>query len=66
MKLSCLTNQKQFRLQNHRDDLNFQKFEIIFNRMIRIGVPKEIHPDERRVAATPQTILRLCKLGFEG
>jgi len=53
-------------LQNHRDDLNFQKFEIIFNRMIRIGVPKEIHPDERRVAATPQTILRLCKLGFEG
>jgi hypothetical protein len=22
--------------------------------MIRIGVPKEIHPGERRVAATPQ------------
>ncbi len=33
--------------------------------MIRIGVPKEIHPGERRVAATPQTVLRLCKLGFE-
>ena len=33
--------------------------------MIRIGVPKEIHPEERRVAATPQTVLRLKKLGFE-
>ena len=33
--------------------------------MIRIGVPKEIHPGERRVAATPQTVLRLRKLGFE-
>jgi proton-translocating NAD(P)+ transhydrogenase subunit alpha len=33
--------------------------------MIRIGVPKEIHPGERRVAATPQTVLRLKKLGFE-
>ena len=33
--------------------------------MIRIGIPKEIQPDERRVAATPQTVLRLKKLGFE-
>jgi len=33
--------------------------------MIRIGVPKEIHLGERRVAATPQTVLRLRKLGFE-
>jgi NAD(P) transhydrogenase subunit alpha len=33
--------------------------------MIRIGVPKEIQPGERRVAATPQTVLRLRKLGFE-
>jgi NAD(P) transhydrogenase subunit alpha len=33
--------------------------------MIRIGIPKEIHPGERRVAATPQTVLRLRKLGFE-
>lgn len=33
--------------------------------MIRIGVPKEIHPGEKRVAATPHTILRLKKLGFE-
>lgn len=33
--------------------------------MIKIGVPKEIHPAERRVAATPQTVLRLRKLGFE-
>jgi NAD(P) transhydrogenase subunit alpha len=33
--------------------------------MIKIGIPKEIHPSEKRVAATPQTILRLHKLGFE-
>jgi NAD(P) transhydrogenase subunit alpha len=33
--------------------------------MIKIGVPREIHPAERRVAATPQTVLRLRKLGFE-
>ena len=33
--------------------------------MVRIGIPKEIHPGERRVAATPQTVLRLKKLGFE-
>jgi NAD(P) transhydrogenase subunit alpha len=33
--------------------------------MIRIGIPREIHPGERRVAATPQTVLRLRKLGFE-
>jgi NAD(P) transhydrogenase subunit alpha len=33
--------------------------------MIRIGIPKEIYADERRVAATPQTVMRLKKLGFE-
>jgi NAD(P) transhydrogenase subunit alpha len=33
--------------------------------MARIGVPKEIHPGERRVAATPQTVLRLKKMGFD-
>ncbi len=33
--------------------------------MTRIGIPKEIHPSERRVAVTPQTVLRLKKLGFE-
>jgi len=33
--------------------------------MVRIAIPKEIHPGERRVAATPQTILRLKKLGFD-
>ena len=33
--------------------------------MIRIGIPKEIQPGERRVAVTPQTVLRLRKLGFE-
>jgi H+-translocating NAD(P) transhydrogenase subunit alpha len=33
--------------------------------MTIIGIPKEIHPGEKRVAATPQTILKLKKLGFE-
>ena len=33
--------------------------------MTRIGIPKEIQPDERRVAATPQTVIKLVKLGFE-
>lgn len=33
--------------------------------MTRIGIPKEIQQDERRVAATPQTVLKLIKLGFE-
>ncbi len=33
--------------------------------MTLICIPKEIHPGEKRVAATPQTILKLRKLGFE-
>ncbi|KOR29794.1 NAD(P) transhydrogenase subunit alpha [Achromatium sp. WMS1] len=32
---------------------------------MRIGVPKEIHPQETRVAATPETVAQLRKLGFE-
>jgi NAD(P) transhydrogenase subunit alpha len=32
---------------------------------MRIGVPKEIRPGERRVAATPESVSRLIKLGFE-
>ena len=32
--------------------------------MVTIGIPKEVHPGEKRVAATPQTILKLKKLGF--
>src|SRR5947207_11863192 len=32
---------------------------------IRIGIPKEIHPGEKRVASTPQSIIRLKKLGFD-
>ena len=31
---------------------------------MRIGIPKEIHPAEKRVAATPETINWLKKLGF--
>src|SRR6476661_5504228 len=31
----------------------------------KIGVPKEIHPNEFRVAATPETAQKLQKLGFE-
>ena len=32
---------------------------------MKIGVPKEIHPGERRVAASPKNVERLIKLGFE-
>jgi H+-translocating NAD(P) transhydrogenase subunit alpha len=32
---------------------------------MRIGVPREIRQGERRVAATPDTVKRLIKLGFE-
>jgi len=31
----------------------------------RIGIPKEIYPNEARVAATPDTAQKLQKLGFE-
>src|SRR5207249_10521693 len=29
------------------------------------GIPKEVHPGERRVATTPETAKKLQKLGFE-
>jgi H+-translocating NAD(P) transhydrogenase subunit alpha len=32
---------------------------------MKVGVAKEIRPGERRVAATPDTLRRLVKLGFE-
>ncbi|RMG04956.1 MAG: NAD(P)(+) transhydrogenase (Re/Si-specific) subunit alpha, partial [Acidobacteria bacterium] len=32
---------------------------------MKVGIPKEIYPGEKRVAVTPQTVLRLRKLGFE-
>jgi NAD(P) transhydrogenase subunit alpha len=32
---------------------------------MKIGIPKEVRPGERRVAATPDTVGRLRKLGFE-
>ncbi len=32
---------------------------------MKVGIPKEIRPGERRVAATPETVGRLRKLGFE-
>lgn len=32
---------------------------------MRIGIPREIKPGERRVAATPESVRRLGKLGFE-
>ncbi|HYQ76785.1 hypothetical protein, partial [Cellulomonas sp.] len=32
---------------------------------MRIGVPKEARPGERLVAATPATVGRLAKLGYE-
>ncbi|HEY8943163.1 MAG TPA: Re/Si-specific NAD(P)(+) transhydrogenase subunit alpha, partial [Polyangiaceae bacterium] len=32
---------------------------------MRVGIPTEVRPGERRVAATPETVTRLSKLGFE-
>lgn len=32
---------------------------------MKIGIPKEIHPGECRVAATPDTVEKLVKLGFD-
>jgi H+-translocating NAD(P) transhydrogenase subunit alpha len=32
---------------------------------MKVGVPKEVRRGERRVAATPETVARLLKLGFE-
>ena len=32
---------------------------------MRIGIPKEIHPGERRVSSTPKTVHTLIEMGFE-
>src|SRR3954469_14484080 len=32
---------------------------------MKVGIPKEIRPGERRVAATPESASRLLKLGFD-
>jgi NAD(P) transhydrogenase subunit alpha len=32
---------------------------------MRVGIPTEVHPGERRVAATPDTVGKLIKLGFD-
>lgn len=32
---------------------------------MKIGIPSEVYPNERRVAATPDTAKRLLKMGFE-
>ena len=32
---------------------------------MKVGIPREMHRGERRVAATPETTARLLKLGFE-
>jgi len=32
---------------------------------MKVGIPKEVRPGERRVAGTPETVSRLIKLGFE-
>jgi NAD(P) transhydrogenase subunit alpha len=32
---------------------------------MKVGIPKEIYPQERRVAATPDTVQKIIKLGYE-
>ena len=31
---------------------------------MKIGIPKEVHAGEKRVAATPETVGQLAKLGY--
>ena len=31
---------------------------------MKIGIPKEIHPGEKRVATTPEAAAQIMKLGF--
>ena len=33
---------------------------------MKVGIPKEIYPHERRVAATPETVHKIRKLGLRG
>jgi H+-translocating NAD(P) transhydrogenase subunit alpha len=32
---------------------------------MKVGIPKEIYPHESRVAAVPETVHKICKLGFD-
>ena len=32
---------------------------------MKVGIPREVHPGEARVAATPETVERLLQLGFD-
>jgi len=33
--------------------------------LVRIGIPREVHPTEKRAAATPGIVVRLGRLGFD-
>jgi len=39
--------------------------EVTTKTSLKIGIPNEVHPGENRVAATPQTVKVLQKMGFE-
>ncbi len=41
------------------------KEEVLKNKPQKIGIPKEIYSNECRVAATPDTVKKLQKLGFD-
>ena len=50
------------------DDLHQHSSDTFLARPLMpliVGIPKEIYPEERRVAATPATIERFRKLGLE-
>ena len=32
---------------------------------MKLGIPREVRTEERRVAVAPRTVERLCKLGFD-
>ena len=42
-----------------------QTSELLPKTGLKVAVPKEIYPGECRVAATPETVKTLRKLGFE-
>ena len=38
---------------------------VVRCRAMKVGIPKEIYPHESRVAAVPETVHKIRKLGFD-
>jgi NAD(P) transhydrogenase subunit alpha len=59
----ALSEQESFDGNGQKTDATHLGFEPEVD--VKVGIPKEIKPGERRVAATPETVGRLRKLGFD-